>query len=70
MKLKINSPLPSPVDSDTENDIPKLKFPESRIHSGLDPNCRSTIPLCPKSFSKVMKSIDTFIFDADGKLTC
>ncbi|CAL2045331.1 unnamed protein product [Caenorhabditis brenneri] len=67
MKLKINSPLPSPVDSDTENEIPKM-FKETRIHSGLDPNCRSTIPLNPKSFSKVMKSIDTFIFDADGVL--
>lgn len=65
MKLKISSPLPTPVESDSENENPKM-FLESRIHSGLDPNCRSTLPLDPKSFSKVMKTIDTFIFDADG----
>lgn len=67
MKLKISSPLPTPVESDSENENPKM-FLESRIHSGLDPNCRSTLPLDPKSFSKVMKTIDTFIFDADGVL--
>uniref|UniRef100_A0A1I7T7Y8 4-nitrophenylphosphatase n=1 Tax=Caenorhabditis tropicalis TaxID=1561998 RepID=A0A1I7T7Y8_9PELO len=38
------------------------------LKAGLDPKCRSTKPLCPDSFAKVMKSIDTFIFDADGVL--
>ncbi|EGT39760.1 hypothetical protein CAEBREN_29285, partial [Caenorhabditis brenneri] len=35
------------------------------VKAGIDPKCRSTKPLCPDSFAKVMKSIDTFIFDAD-----
>jgi hypothetical protein len=56
--------------------LQKMKYPtliESQqiirdhpLKSGLDPECRSTIPLCPESFTKVMKNIDTFIFDADG----
>ncbi|CAB3398602.1 unnamed protein product [Caenorhabditis bovis] len=41
---------------------------EKSIHSGLDPQCRSTVQLGSKSFERLIKNIDTFIFDADGVL--
>ncbi|CAI5452208.1 unnamed protein product [Caenorhabditis angaria] len=57
MKILTSSPVPE--------DLVKPDLEHQKVERKLS---RTTVPVSSKTFAKVMKDIDTFIFDADGVL--